>query len=259
MDWAEIFSFLTITWSTIVETWQCLPLAVTPSAAISSLSRERKASSTLVVLVFLPASLTINLPSITLASTSVTKIVSEVAFANLAFVIVTLRASIRQKSYKVQTVGLQDTGIGWGQRSWGGSQGSGGKVLLLANCLIPLHVVVDHLDRLCRHQISRYSAFFLKAVTYFLASDSYKRLFVQADSPDWSSPLQVQQWHSPFCRIKHCDVQPDAITPVCGTSMVWAAPIGQFSESTLLIGWTLQLTHKWGVIEDWLCRCVSYS
>ena len=166
MDWAEIFSFLTITWSTIVETWQCLPLAVTPSAAISSLSRERKASSTLVVLVFLPASLTINLPSITLASTSVTKIVSEVAFANLAFVIVTLRASIRQKSYKVQTGGLQDTGIGWGQRSWGGSQGSGGKVLLLANCLIPLHVVVDHLDRLCHHQISRYSAF-LKSC-YFL-------------------------------------------------------------------------------------------
>ena len=172
MDWAEIFSFLTITWSTIVETWQCLPLAVTPSAAISSLSRERKASSTLLVLVFLPDSLTINLASITLASTSVTKIVSEVAFANLAFVIVTLRASIRQKSYK-QTVGLQDTGIGWGQRSWGGSQGSGGKVLLLANCLIPLHVVVDHLDRLCHHQIFRYSALlkschFLFSCNWFL-------------------------------------------------------------------------------------------
>ena len=185
IDWAEIFSFLTITWSTIVETWQFLPLAVTPSAAISSLSRERKASSTLVVLVLLPASLTINLPSITLASTSVTKIVSEVAFANLAFVIVTLRASIRQKSYKVQTGGLQDTGIGWGQRRWGGSQGSGGKVLLLANCRILLHVVVDHLDTLGHHQISRYIV-----TSYFLATDSYKRLFVQADSPDWSSPLQ---------------------------------------------------------------------
>lgn len=116
IDLATILNLFAITLSVSAATLQLLPFAVTPSAAIASLSMDTKASVTLTTLVFFPLSelfsLNKTLAPITFASTSVSRIVSAVAFANLPLVIVTLSASIRQKSEEVQNGCLQNTGIG---------------------------------------------------------------------------------------------------------------------------------------------------
>ena len=116
IDLAIIFNLFDFTSSVSVATLQSLPFAVTPSAAIASLSMDTNASVTQITLDFFPLSevfsLNKTLAPITFASTSVSRIVSAVAFANRPLVIITLSASIRQKSEKVQYGCLQNTGIG---------------------------------------------------------------------------------------------------------------------------------------------------
>ena len=101
MDCATIFNLLAATSALSVVILQLFPFPVTPSAAISNLSIDTNASTTL-SLVFFPEVLTSTLAPDTLAFTSLTRIVSAVALANLPLVIVTFSASIRQKSEKVQ-------------------------------------------------------------------------------------------------------------------------------------------------------------
>ena len=153
--WAIMLSLFTVSWVGSVVILQFLPLQVTPSAAIANLSMETKASATLVtlaVLFFFPMSellsfLTNRLAPSTLASTSVTRIVSAVALANLPLLIVTRSASIRQKSEKVQNGGLWNTGVGRGgcqrgsgrQSSRGGAGGDVGGHVLLNVLLLPCH------------------------------------------------------------------------------------------------------------------------
>ena len=104
MDCATIFNLFAATSALSVVILQLFPFPVTPSAAISSLSIDTNASTTLTTLslVFFPDVLTSTLAPDTLAVTSLTRIVSAVALANLPLVIVTFSASIRQKSKKVQ-------------------------------------------------------------------------------------------------------------------------------------------------------------
>ena len=150
--WAIMLSLFTVSWVGSVVILQFLPLQVTPSAAIANLSMETKASATLVtptVLFFFPLSellsfLTNSLAPSTFASTSVTRIVSAVALANLPLLIVTRSASIRQKSEKVQNGGLWNTGVGRGgcQRGSGRQSSRGGDVgghVLLNVLLLPCH------------------------------------------------------------------------------------------------------------------------
>ena len=106
IDLAIILNLFTVTSSVSVEILQLLPFAVTPSAAIANLSMDTNASVALITRVFFPLSEVFSLNEtfapITFAFTSVNRIVSALAFENLPIVIITLSASIRQKSEKVQ-------------------------------------------------------------------------------------------------------------------------------------------------------------